>query len=232
MKRLLDVPAVPLIAIPGTHAWLPGQLSGQWYHDGSPWWFYMKTLGFVPIECNQRPFEWSTNLDGLMFWRKGATWAAAGSNFYAWVVPPVAPDRRIPPHLTNVVTHSHGLQPLLHACAMGLKVNSLTDIAGPVREDMMATARAARPNITYWQHIHSDRSDRMQWLGGIADGALGIVRAHPLADTNVQFNDAGHSGLLNEAKWFPMWQQLVGNLRKIKHVASAETVRDLTEARA
>jgi hypothetical protein len=232
MTTPLDDPAVPLITIPGTHAWLPGRRTGEWYHDGSPWWLYVRALGFIPIECDGRPFEWSTNLDGLMFWRKGATWAAAGSNFYAWVVPPVAPDRRVPPHLTNVVTHSHGLQPLLHACALGLRVNSLTDIAGPVRQDMMEVARAARPNIRYWQHIHSDRSDRMQWLGGIADGALGIVRAHPLADTNVRFDKAGHSGILNDPEWFHLWLHLVDNIRGVRKAASAETLNDLTEARA
>ena len=221
----------PFITIPGTHSWVPGRTTGEWYHADSPWSDYMKSQGFLQVECDGRPFEWSTSIDGILPWRKGVDWAAAGGNFFAWVVPPLAPDHRVPPDLTNVITHSHGLQPLLYACARGLKVNSLTDIAGPVRKDMMDVAKFARPNIRYWQHVHSDRSDKMQWLGEFGDGALGIVRAHPLADSNVSVPKAGHSGLLTDPQWFMLWPELLGNIRALRVSSKASKVRDLAESR-
>ena len=210
----MSTPAVTsYIAVGGTHSWLPGRRTGEWYHEDSRWSLYMKSQRFAPIIGDGRPFTWSTQLDGLLFWRKGATWAAAGDALFAWIVPPLAPLMRVPPSQTNLIVHSHALQVALWACALGLKVHTLTSIAGPVRSDMADVAALARPNIRFWQHLYSDRSDRMQWLGEFGDGALGIVRQHPLADRNVSMPKAGHSGILNDPQWFVLWPDLLDNIR-------------------
>lgn len=188
-------------------------MRGQWHQPDSPWMAWLRTQGFVQLVPDRRSFVWSTNVDGLLPWRKQATWRAAGENLFAYIVPPLAPERRIPPRCTFVLCHSHAAQVVLHACALGLKIAELVDIAGPVREDMMPIARLARPNIAHWQHLHSDRSDRMQWLGEIGDGALGIVREHPLADVNHPMPKAGHSGVLNDPRWFDLLTPCLENIR-------------------
>jgi hypothetical protein len=196
--------------IPGTHAWSPKQLTGQWYHEGSLFRAILAVQGF-----RADVFEWSTGIDGLWPWRKLHLWHSTGIQFRNHIIPPRAPWARCPPLETAVVTHSHGLQPLLVACALGLYVHTLVDICGPVRDDMIAEyGAAARKNIGHWLHVHSDRSDTMQWLGGIGDGAFGITRPHPLADVNHRLPKAGHSRVLNEAAWLVLWDTWLDLIRK------------------
>lgn len=214
-QGLISTPApIFVVLVPGTHAWLPGRNAGQWYAPDSSWFTWFRSQGFERLLPDRRQFVWSTELDGLVPGRRLATWAAAGENLYDYLVPPLAPERCIPPAETFLITHSHALQVVLHACAAGLKVDSLIDIAGPVREDMMAVAKLARRNIGDWQHVHSDRSDRMQWLGEIGDGVLGIVREHPLADVNYPVPKAGHSGVLNDQKYFGLLEPCLQRVRR------------------
>ena len=70
----------------------------------------------------------------------------------------------------------------------------------------MATARKARPNIRKWLHVHSDWTDYVQLLGELGGGGWPIIRKHPLADVNVGIPKVGHSGLLYDAQFFPLWQ--------------------------
>jgi hypothetical protein len=200
---------IPILAIPGTWAWR-GSSDGQWYDPSSPWSAYIRGHGFDHLRGpDRRPFVWTTDVNGQQFWRRWfgrkpctTDWQCGGQNLYAWLVPPLAPDRCQPPSMTHLVAHSHGLQVALFACADGLKVNTLISIGSPVRSDMIEVARRARPNIGYWLHLHSDGSDRMQWFGEIGDGAFRIVRAHPLADINHALPEVGHSEILNDSRRF------------------------------
>lgn len=63
----------------------------------------------------------------------------------------------------------------------------------------------ARANVRYWLHIHSDRSDRWQWLGTLFDGRLGIIRPAVLADRNDCIKNVGHSELLRNPQYFSLW---------------------------
>lgn len=200
---------IPFLAIPGTWGW-NGKSDGQWYDLASPWSAYMRSQGFEHLRGpDRRPFVWTTDINGAQFWRRWFgrkpdvnDWQAAGCNLYAWLVPPLAPDRCQPAEATHLIAHSHGLQVVLFACADGLKVNTLISIGSPVRVDMLEVAKRARPNIGFWLHIHSDGSDRMQWFGELGDGAFTIKRNHPFADQNNMYPGVGHSGVLNDPRLF------------------------------
>lgn len=201
--------AVVLIA--GTGAWA-NDSRVDWYCPTSPFVSYIAAHGIFPIfgkgidqPC---PFVWSTRLGGVGFGNHDLLeWAAAGANLFMYCVPPLCPDRRLLPSETNIIAHSHGLQVVLYACARGLKVNALVSVGSPIRKDMEATAKAARPNIGRWLHLHSDCSDRWQWLGELFDGHLGIVREHPLADLNDCVPNAGHSSVLERPEYFHLWEE-------------------------
>jgi hypothetical protein len=54
--------------------------------------------------------------------------------------------------------------------------------------------------------VHSDSSDKMQWLGEFLDGHFGIVREASRSRTlNVGVPKVGHSGLLRDPKYFDLW---------------------------
>ena len=183
----------------------------------------MARLGVELHQFGGRPFAWTTDAAGWQFWRRWGIgnktadhrdWAAGGLALYAWIVPPLAPERRIPPAETRVICHSHGLQVVLYACMHGLQIDTLISIGSPVRQDMDLVTMAARLNIRRWLHVCSDRSDRMQWLGTLGDGALGIIRQHPLADVNHPLPSAGHSGVLHDPAWFGPWAEWVDWMRR------------------
>lgn len=211
---------IPFLPIAGTWAWR-GSSAGQWYHPASPWSNFMVAHGFHTLTGpDGRGFVWSTDVNGQQFWRRWfgrkphtTDWEAGGQNLLDWLVPPLAPDRRQPPTQTHLIAHSHGLQVVLFACAAGLKVNNLISVGSPVREDLMAVGQLARRNISYWQHFHSDCSDRWQWLGEIGDGRVGVVRRHPLADLNHDLMSVGHSGILTNPDLFPAWRPALDIVR-------------------
>lgn len=202
---------IPFIAIGGTWAW-NGSSAGQWYDAGSPWSANMRARGLEHhhlLAGDGRPFVWTTDLNGHQWWRRligkqpsTTDWHAAGINLHAYCVPPIAPDHRIKPCDLHIVAHSHALQVVLFACAEGLKVNTLISVGSPVRADMLKAARQARPNIGFWWHFHSDRSDRWQSFGEVGDGSFGIERRHPFADQNVGLPGVGHSEILNDTRIF------------------------------
>lgn len=192
-----------VILVPGTHSWR-GDESRDWYSPGSPFMKYLTGLGIALVNA-ERPFVWSTDLGGLGFGAGDlSVWKAAGLNLYAYVVPPRCPDQRLPAAETTIISHSHGLQVVLCACAEGLKVDTFIDVAGPVRQDMMPLAEAARPNIRRWIHVHAGHRDKWQWFGTFGDGFFGIVRQHPLADENVPVLKADHGDVLRNPIYFPI----------------------------
>jgi hypothetical protein len=187
--------------INGTHE--NRQEGTAWSSPVSPLSTFLAAHGLSNFLLTRPSFDWSDDLD-LFAWDHHA-WEAAGQSILNYLVPPLAPERRWPPDETVLITHSHGIQAALYAAAQGLKIDRLLDVAGPVRSDMMDVARQARPNIRRWLHVHSDFSDRMQWLGEMFDGHFGIIRQHPLADVNVGIKKVGHSGLLRNPKYFELW---------------------------
>lgn len=205
----------PLIVVPGTWEWPASSEPGEpvWYQPHSLFSDYLASQGWAIARDDARPFVWSTRATGFQFWDRllgrqtqmQADWAAAAENLYAWVVPPRAPERRLPPEQTTILTHSHGLQVALLAAARGLKIQTLIDICGPVRKDIRAYLDpTVRANIGYWWHLHADRSDWWQVLGGIGDGSFGVQRSHPDADLNQRLPQAGHSRLLRDRAWMPL----------------------------
>ena len=174
---------------------------------------FLRTEGLLSLDTRARdPFVWTTNLNVSVNQRD---WGTAGANLFAYLVPPLDPRARWPAAQTRILTHSHGLQAALWAAALGLKVDVLFDVAGPVRADMANIAVLARRNIRRWVHVYSDHTDKWQWLGELGDGHFGIVRRHPLADRNVKLPGVGHTGLLNDPNDFHLWtdNQLIDELK-------------------
>jgi hypothetical protein len=196
-----------VILVAGTHSW-DGDGRIDWYMPSSNFASYLATQGVQPVFGDGHPFTWSTRLGGVGFGSSDLVeWHAAGVNLLNYIVPPLCPEKRIPAVETNLIVHSHGLQVALFACASGLQVNTLISVGSPVRKDMETIARAARPNITRWLHLHSDGSDRWQWIGELFDGRFGIVRKNPLADANDFVSKVGHSDLLRNPEHFHLWAE-------------------------
>lgn len=212
------------LPVAGTHGWR-GQQTGGWWQAGSPWLAELESHGFVPYN-SARPFVWSTNLDGhtgiLRRWlrkllpfvsddTRHLVWEAAGLSLYAYLVPPIYGGEyngvNAAPTETRIVCHSHGAQIVAFACAAGLKVDRLITVGSPIRADMAHIYDQARDNIGYWLHLHSDHTDRWQWLGSIGDGVLGVVREHPWADDNQAVRHVGHSGILTDEDGIRMWHR-------------------------
>lgn len=219
---------IPIIPVAGTHGYR-GQLTGDWWHDRSPLLLFLGAFGFTCLQP-ARPFVWTTDLNGQRFWRRwfGLTdphydWLAAAYGLNTYIRPIFDEgDNYVPLAQRNVIVHSHGLQVVLYACAeWDLKLNSLVSVMAPVRADMQEIAGRARRNIGYWEHLYSDRTDSWQWIGGIGDGRVGIVRRHPKADRNTLVPKAGHSRLLHDSAFFMQWVDL-GLLDRIR-VAAGRT---------
>jgi hypothetical protein len=182
-------------------------LDQRWWSHDSPLAAHLSDLHFVPLA--KEPFVWSTDVNGAFLdlfkskTAKHSDWKAGGAALAYFL-------RQYPRRSINVISHSHGLQVVLYACAeYGLRINSLIDISGPVRDDMLDVAAKARKNIGYWTHVHSGKSDRTQWFGEMFDGAFGIVRKHPYADLNVYTPNLGHSKILNDPAKFSDWSSLI-----------------------
>lgn len=199
----------------GTHGWR-GDPVGDWWQRGSQYLRMMREHEFAPY-APDRPFVWTTSLDGLWPWpwqraeTKHLTWRAAGLNKYAYLVPPIYGGAEngiaATPMATRLVDHSHAGNVTAYACAAGLYVHVLITIGTPVRDDMAEVWAQARPRIGTWVHVHSDSSDWWQVAGGLFDGKLGIDRKMPLADVNIRIPRVGHTGILTDPTAFGWWEQ-------------------------
>ena len=196
--------------VPGTHAYrapsdgsiIVGDRDPRWWQPGSP--FYRHALAHgVRMMPGARPYTWTTGVDGLD--DHHTVWRVCGETLYERYIPSVCPDRQVSGAETSILTHSHGLQGVLYAASFGLKIAVLISVTSPVRRDMRRIAERARPNIGTWIHLHSDWSDWWQILGSIGDGEFRLSRRHPLADQNIKIPNAGHSRLLEDPSYFPLW---------------------------
>lgn len=189
-----------VILIPGTHAW-DGEKK-DWYSPGEPFHEMIKTIDDFELVSPEDHFVWSTRLGGVGFGRGDlVVYRAAGVNLYHYAVPPRCREQQIPSDDLVVISHSHGLQPVLFAAKMGLKIDLFIDICGPVRKDMLPIAEMAKPNIKRWVHIHAGRRDRWQWLGTLFDGRVGIIRRHPLAHENLPVPETDHGGVTRDPRY-------------------------------
>jgi hypothetical protein len=185
----------------------------------------MRGNGFAHLGAD-RPFAWAGDIGGLKFCRRHSVWQAGGTNLYAYLCPPIMsrlceagalrPEPRyyrddspayIPIRDRNVIAHSHGGQVVFYACAEGLKLSLLITIGTPVRSDMRAIVEKARPNIGHWLHVFESSywANKMQWLGALFDGHVGIEWRHAAADVNIDVPGVGHSRLLVDPDCFSLW---------------------------
>lgn len=189
-----------LVLIAGTNSW-DGDTAIDWYCPEHPFARMLKAGNLEPLYDSNRPFIWSTDVDGLPGDRKNHIDWQSGAAALSYFM------RMNDLTEMDVIAHSHGLQVALFAAATyGVKIRKLVSMGSPVRKDMEAVAKAARFSIKEWLHVHSDKSDKWQWLGEMFDGKLGIVREHPLADKNDFVPKVGHSELLRDETKYHFWK--------------------------
>lgn len=203
-----------VLPIPGTHG-DDGEPTGLWWHDGSPLMRYFAEDGLGHLNA-ERPFTWSTDLNGHRFWRRwfGARddhrdWIAGGYalSYYAWPVRDL--DQYLSINERNFIAHSHAGQVVFYACALGgLRVNRLVTVGTPIRRDMQAIIARARPMIGQWLHIRGDHDNVAIW-GGLGDGR--ISRSRDFKDDGPDWTDVvpgiGHSRVLTDPTQFHHWRQ-------------------------
>lgn len=189
------------ILVAGTGSWKDdGRV--DWYCPGHAFGTFLKGEGIEPIYDGAHPFIWSTDLAGLPLFTNKKDWAAGGAALAYFVMAAAA----LRSHDTALIVHSHGLQVAAFAAANhGLKVDTLISVGSPIRKDLAAQYAALRKQTRYWLHIHSDGSDRWQWLGELFDGHFGIVRECALADRNDFVPKVGHSELLRAPAQYHHW---------------------------
>lgn len=217
----------------GTHGWGHGG-PARWWTAGSPFVQMMAAEGFDLIDPDD-PWFWNTRLNGLN-WRRlpvisrlpllrrlaipaeHRDWISFGVGLRKAIKPAIdSPEANayVPYDDRRFWAHSHGDKPILFACAgiradgsfgKPLRIRSLVTVMSPVRDDMRAIVERAKPNIGYWEHIHSDHSDLIQIAGSLLDGRLGIVRAQPGAHRNTAIAGVGHTGLLEDAAHSHHWR--------------------------
>jgi len=190
-----------LCLIAGTNSW-DNDGGVDWYCPSHPFQRLLADAGAEPLYDDNFPFIWSTDCDGLPGDRKGhIDWASGGAALSYFT-------RMKGQKEVDAIVHSHGLQVLLYAVAYhDIKIRKLISMGSPVRKDMEQIAKQARPFIKEWLHVHSDGSDKWQWLGEMFDGKLGIVREHPLADRNDFIPKVGHSELLRDTNQYHFWKE-------------------------
>jgi hypothetical protein len=200
------MPSAYWVGVPGT--WGTRSDQNRWEFPTSILSTHLRSFGLEPYPHPNGSFHWSGDIDGGLadfLFRSGrhSDWIAGGRALVYYLQDVPVKDR-------NLIAHSHGLQVVLYACALGLQINSLVSIGSPVRSDMMEVARRARPHIGYWTCVHSDRSDLWQWFGEWFDGPLGVVRRHPLCDRSIQIPGVGHSRILHDVQPFlPEWGSMM-----------------------
>lgn len=205
------------IPIQGTWGWDESPDNVVWWEDGSPFTEHMKSLGLVKLP-SIRPLLWSTNLEGHQVWQrlfhtrghKHQIWRA-GALSVCYFVDGHDGAHPIPYYYRNFISHSHGLQVILHACGTyGLRIRNLISVGSPIRKDMEEVTLRALGNIDNWLHIFDPRKDDTKLWGEVGDGRFRWpwqAPLKPLADELVPVPGAGHSGTLNDPKFFHIWAE-------------------------
>lgn len=189
------------IPIQGTSAWDENPDVFQWWEMGSRYYGFLRDRGYE--HASRTPFEWSTELAGILD-RAKTVWKAGGKSLGYYFGEHLAP---MPYEHRNVVAHSHGGQLVFYAAASGVRIRNLITVGTPVRADMEATVRAARVNIKNWVHLMDTRYDIVSVLGAIGDGKLRIKHDFKEADKCFDLRDikAHHSHVLSNPQFYPYW---------------------------
>ena len=206
-----------VVLVPGTWSWGSVNGAAKWYRAGSPFVQFLEDHE-IEVLSKDRPFVWSTDLNGV-FWkpRKHTDWEAGGQAL-SYYLDPAFPHigLSLEPEQRRLITHSHGLQVALYAAASGCEIDTLVSVTGPIRDDMRMVAYHARPKIKCWIHVYTDWTDKTQVWGSLFDGMLRIERRaiwydpqtkRPMvyADESLGIPGVGHSGLFLNPDHFPHW---------------------------
>lgn len=191
------------IPVQGTHSWDEDPNSFQWWENLSALSQYLKSLGLCHVN-EMLPFQWSTALDGIFTKHEAWKGAARALQYYIGEQFP----KGLPMEKRNILAHSHGGQVVFYACAFGLHIRNLVTVGTPVRADMEAVVRLARPNIENWLHICDSRHDLISIAGALFDGRIRIEHCFDLADRNDDCRtlDISHSRILNDPLKFGLWE--------------------------
>jgi hypothetical protein len=207
----------PIFYIPvqGTWGWDEDPKNILWWEQGSPFTERLRTLGLIQLP-SKRAFLWSTELEGFQVWErllhtpghKHRIWKAAGLSLCYFLENDLG---AIPYYNRNLIAHSHGLQVILYACGLyGLRIRNLISVGSPIRQDMQEITLKALPNIGNWAHIYDPKKDEVGEAGEFNDGRFRWPwqkRLSPLADKLIPVPGAGHSGTLNDSKFFSVWDE-------------------------
>lgn len=164
-----------IVPVAGTWSWKGGKPT-DWCAPDSPFSAALVAQGHRIVAPSGRPFIWSTSLGGVGVGDGDLNpWRAAGENLFAYCVPPLAEDRRIPASSLILIAHSHGGQVAAAALASGLKAHTLVTVSTPHRKDMAPVYAEARKNVARWIHLHGAwYRDTWQWFGEFFDGRFAM----------------------------------------------------------
>lgn len=200
----LDEGTTYLIPISGTSSWQDIPARGMrtltdrlWWKPGSRFTQYLAARGVLLLDADF-PFQWTTNLSGILGRRDKRDWQAAGAHLR---------DRYIDTDYdkVNIIAHSHGGQVALFGCSYGLRVRNLITIGTPARFDMMKTAEAAKKRIGHWLSI-ADPDDPIRERGTWFDDGDAPLH-YPYADTRDTIKGIAHSRVLYDTDWFNRFEQ-------------------------
>lgn len=193
---LRAVQSTRYIPVPGTWGW-----NDAWYSDpASDFIVTLALQGFAPIRAaDGRPFRWSTELDGVMFWRRHAQWQAGADALVYFC-------EHLPYEDRNLIAYSHGGAVALMAAASGFKIRSLTTISTPCRNDI--GAREALAHLGFWQHIYDADWDPSATWGGLFDFDWSLDRTFKHLGANLRrypMKGIGHGKILTDARYLQLW---------------------------
>lgn len=203
------------LPIAGTDGW-----NDAWCRDDSDFGTMMIAEGFTSLRAGDRPFRWSTALDGLL--GEDRDWEAASYALYYFLLGVPYADR-------NLIAHSHGGQLPILLAASGFPIRSLTTVGTPARDDM--PLEAAEAFIGFHQHIYDLKRDLWGWLGSVGDASLRLERR--LNDPrvrNIGIADISHSKVLRDTTYIPFWQSK-GWLENIRQSTPVERALAAAEVR-
>lgn len=187
----------PVVLVAGTWG-----LDDSWWRAGSPLRVALEAKGLPVVTPD---YKWTgevggTDIPRILYppdpeepWhdRKLTPWVIAGRALLAHC-------RAYAPGPVHLITHSHGLQVGIFACAFGLHVETFLSISGPIRADMAAPRAAARSNIRSWiQTFDPDPAgDPIIRAGELGAGGRPHALELPEGDLSLPMPGHGHSGLL------------------------------------
>lgn len=175
----------------------------EWTQRAHPFRRVISQCGCVMVN-EDRPYGWTTTVDGVF--GANTVWPVEGANLYNYLVPVRCPDRQVPSRELLVIAFSYGVNVALHAFAAGLK-GHLISVNPPIREDMMATAYAARLNIRRWLNLYGNWKDVWAFLGGIRDGHVGLRYQWPdyIGVDRQELVDGPHGDAVRNAVHYRKW---------------------------